>query len=313
MGLAVNLEVVRQGLPRHLTGEPPDGGLGHDGLALPRGPVGRGQQLRQDLAVGQGADLLEAADHRGHVELGGQGLVVGGQSHGLEAGLAVHDRGRGMAVQAGAGLGLLGDPLGHVLVVQHVGVPARLAVVDAERVPGVEPLEPGLVVQLALGHGVGSAVELVARGGLVAVELVRPVPAPGLGVGADLVDVHHAHGGLPGLLLALEHHHEDPGHPEGGHEGQDEDQGQPVDAAHFVGPGSRLRSAARVLLFLRVHELQPPTGRQAPRVISGNGRRRCGSSRRGAPLRWPRRAACGSRTPSGSADRRAASPSGSGA
>jgi hypothetical protein len=54
-------------------------------------------------------------------------------------------------VQAGPALGALGHPLGDLLVVEHVGVAAGFAVVDAEGVARVEPAEPGLLSSLLSG------------------------------------------------------------------------------------------------------------------------------------------------------------------
>jgi hypothetical protein len=67
-----------------------------------------------------------------------------------------------------------------------------------------------------LREGAGAAVELVAGGGLPAVELVRPVASPGLGVGADLVDFGDPDELLSRLLLVAEHGDEHPGDEERG-------------------------------------------------------------------------------------------------
>ena len=85
---------------------------------------------------------------------------------------------------------------------------ARFAVVDAERVARVEPLEPRRGVELALGQGVGTAFELGAGGGLPPVELARPVEAPGLGIGAEFGNFSDTNKRRTRRLLVHEHRDE---------------------------------------------------------------------------------------------------------
>ena len=104
----------------------------------------------------------------------------------------------------------LRHPLGHLLVVQHVGVPAGFAVVDTEGVTRVEPAEPGMLFELAGGHGARTAVLRVRRvhGAAVIVELVRPVGAPGNRVRGYLVHFHQADKRRASLLAMLENRHQ---------------------------------------------------------------------------------------------------------
>ena len=129
-----------------------------------------------------------------------------------------------MAVQAGSGLRLLRHALGDALVVEHVGVPASLPIVDAERIAGVEALQPWLLVQLAFRHRARTAIETVASGCLPTIELMRPVPPPGLGIGADLRDILQAYKGPTGLLLMIENRDQHPGDQQSAHHRHQEDE-----------------------------------------------------------------------------------------
>lgn len=98
-------------------------------------------------------------------------------------------------------IGVFRDAFGDPLVIEHVGVPPRLAIVDAEGVPRVEPLEPRVLFEFAFRKRTTAAVEFVARGRLPTVEVVRPAQPPGLGVGRDLGDVGDADERLPHSCL----------------------------------------------------------------------------------------------------------------
>ena len=89
---------------------------------------------------------------------------------------------RGVAVQARAGLRALGDALGLLLVQQHVGVAAAVAVVDGEGVAGEHARQPRDRSRPSRrGIGASPPPYLVRRRldrALVAVVLARPVLAP---------------------------------------------------------------------------------------------------------------------------------------
>jgi hypothetical protein len=117
-----------------------------------------------------------------------------------------------MAVQAGAGLRLR-DALGVLLVDQHVGVAAPVAVVERERVAEEHALEPRVALDLLLGQRLTAAVPAEAGAGglggeVVAVELLRPVHAPQRRVGRVLGDLDHPEVGCLRLALALEDVHQ---------------------------------------------------------------------------------------------------------
>ncbi len=131
-----------------------------------------------------------------------------------------------MAVKAGAWLGALRDAPGVELVGEHIGVAAGFAVVDGECVAGVKPLEPGLLLELLGGHGAGAAVAGGVGRAQVAVVLVGPVDAPGLGVTGGFIDLDEAYEGGARLLFASENVDEQGGHAEGDHRGQDQQYGQ---------------------------------------------------------------------------------------
>ena len=147
--------------------------------------VPSGMALEQRLSTSLYGLRLSSANPRttaSWLKLAGErGSSSAGLAHRLEPGLAIEHVDRGVTVDAGARLRLLGHALGHALVVEHVGVAARRAVVDRERVARVQAPQPRLLVELARRHGARTAVEPVARRRLPAVELVRPVLAPGRG------------------------------------------------------------------------------------------------------------------------------------
>jgi hypothetical protein len=83
-----------------------------------------------------------------------------------------------MALQAGAGLLLLGHALGLALVGEHVGVAALLAVVDREGVAVEERAQQRVAVELldVLAAAVVRALDV--DGALVGVVLAREALAP---------------------------------------------------------------------------------------------------------------------------------------
>jgi len=58
----------------------------------------------------------------------------------------------GVALDARPGLLLLGHPPRRFLVEQRVGVAAPIAIVEGERVPREDSLEPGIAAELLLGR-----------------------------------------------------------------------------------------------------------------------------------------------------------------
>ena len=110
-------------------------------------------------------------------------------------------------MQAGAGL-RFGLPLGLLLVVEHVGVAAAVAVVERERVPEEHAPEPRVAFDLLRGQGLTAAVSAKARASrfgcaLIAVVLPRPVDAPMGWVGVVLPDFDEAHRAAPRFGLAF--------------------------------------------------------------------------------------------------------------
>ncbi len=273
MRLTGHLVAFRQLLAGVLAGEAARGRHGEYRLVFARRTVWRGVEHRQHFLVRLLAHFLEAADHGRHVEVRRQLLVRHFFTHRLEADAAVQHRGRAVAVQAGAGLRLLRDALGDALVVQHVGMPACFTVVDAEGIAGIQPLQVRLCIQLALGQRAAAAIELVARGRLPAVELARPVLAPGLGVGADLADLGHAYEGLARILLVAEHRDQHVGHEDRGDDRDHEHKAEQQDIPALLAGIPLLRSAA------------VPGGcfhHRGPRSMSSaglHGRRRYGNAR----------------------------------
>jgi hypothetical protein len=75
---------------------------------------------------------------------------------------------------------LLLDALGVILVVQHVGMAAGLAVVEREGIAGPHGSEPRIGIEFLLGNGIAAAVArpLIIHSAHVAVVLSRPVLPP---------------------------------------------------------------------------------------------------------------------------------------
>src|SRR5262249_20606060 len=158
--------------------------------AADRVEVARVVELLGKLLVGQLVGLLETLHDVAAAEL------------------AVDRDDRGVAMEARARL-RLGQPLGRLLIGQHEGVAAPVAVVDREGVAEEHPLEPGVALDLLLGKGLAARVAAVLgmgheRRAEVAVVLRWPVLAPLGGIGVVLVDLDDAHVGRPLLGLALE-------------------------------------------------------------------------------------------------------------
>ena len=85
------------------------------------------------------------------------------------AGEAIERQVRGVALDARAGLLLLGHAPGRFLIEQRVEVAASVAVVERERVAGEDPLEPGVTLELLLGRArvarPQAAASVLGRGG----------------------------------------------------------------------------------------------------------------------------------------------------
>ena len=148
------------------------------------------------VPVAQLADALEALLDL----LGGAAL---GQR--LAAELAVERHDRGVAVQTVSRLlGLARHvALGELLILEHEGVAAAVAVVHREEVAGEDAGEPGVALGLlrrerALGTDQPAAVLGARRlgGAPVAVVLSRPVDAPLLGVDVVLGDLDQLEEGV---------------------------------------------------------------------------------------------------------------------
>jgi hypothetical protein len=185
-------------------------GLGAAGGAV-LAPLDDARQVRQiGVARGKCLDAVEEAGPR-HSQLHGRGIMAidagdrvrnqplalgvflvmgllvghgaGFDKPGLDvaaAEVAIKRQDRGVAVQAGAGLLHLVDALGLLLVREHVGVPALLAVVEAEGVAGEDALEARVSLELGGRQPVAAAefAALVVGGPQVAVVLAREVAAP---------------------------------------------------------------------------------------------------------------------------------------
>ncbi len=113
---------------------------------------------------------------------------------------------RGVTLQAGARLRPLGDALGLLLILQHVGVAAAVAIVDGERVAGEHPGEPRERRRLLCRQRLRPAESRLRRlrGALVVVVFARPVHAPRRRVGGLFADLDQPDVWIPRLLLALE-------------------------------------------------------------------------------------------------------------
>jgi hypothetical protein len=144
----------------------------------------------------------------------------------IAAAEALHGHvGRGVAVDAGAGLfgGLLA--LGEGLILEHVAVAALLAEVDREGVAGPQGLEARVLLQLRPGHhrpridlrgralhrlAAAVAGPLHVDGALVAVVLEREVLSPDGWIFGVVVQLDDAEKRVLGLLLLLEDRDEEP-------------------------------------------------------------------------------------------------------
>lgn len=119
---------------------------------------------------------------------------------------------RRVALQAGSRLLALRHPLRLLLVEQGVEVPAPIAVVESERVPGEDPREPGIPIELLLcGPCIARPEAAPAisrrgreRGAAIGVVLEGPVLPPDGGIDRRLGHLRDSDEGLPSFLLALE-------------------------------------------------------------------------------------------------------------
>src|SRR6478736_4022831 len=96
-----------------------------------------------------------------------------------------------------------------LLIVQHVGVPAAIAVVDRERIAQEDALQPRIALDLFFRHGLAALVAAEARLGgerraLVAVVLRGPVLPPLGRIRIVFTDLDHAHVRTALLGFALE-------------------------------------------------------------------------------------------------------------
>ncbi len=264
----------RDGVPREFAREAPARRLRERPRGSVASAVGHRLQERLNLAVRPRAELFEAADHGLHVELRGECSIVMRAAERLAPDLAVEHVRRSVAMQTGARLRLLRDALGDPLIVQHVRMAPRLAVIEAERVPRIQAPKPRMLIELRFGQRAAAPVEAIARGLLVRLVVVRKVGAPRPRIRAELVDLGQPEVRRARFLLALQHAHEHPRYEADGDRARDEHE-------HSA------RGAPRTLDSRR--------GERTPGFSGGHGRHRCGSARtatRGPPRRWdgtPRR------------------------
>ena len=196
------------------------------------------------FAVGHFADGLEAGHELGLGVGAGEGFLQGArgpvfQSHFAEG----HGVGR-VAVQAGAGLFSLSDPLGGPLIVQHVGMALALVEVNGEGVAIEDGHQPGIFLDAALGQALAAGATVLGAvllgGAQVGVVLAGEILPPLGGINGLLVEVHQLETGLAGLGLAagdarIQGHHQHRG--QGGAGGQEPhaDQGPGEQRSPLIG------------------------------------------------------------------------------
>src|SRR5262245_28382187 len=138
---------------------------------------------------------LEAFHDGWPIEVGSQQLRIRFLSSGLEAKPSISRYHCRVTMQTSAALGSLCYALGHLLVIQHVGVAACFSVVKTKRVPRIEPAKPWIPVQLACRHRAG-ATEFcfrVINSAPVTVKFVSPIDSPRHRVSSHLIDVDQPH------------------------------------------------------------------------------------------------------------------------
>jgi hypothetical protein len=182
------------------------------------------------VGVGHGAEFLET-----FLDLRLAIFGAGGDA-GFQAGLYVCGYDGGVAVEAGAGLFEMGDALGLVLVLEHVGVAAFLAVIDGEGVAFEDLAPAGVLIEFLEGVGAAVLGALDVHGAFIGVVLARVVFAPDGGIDGVVVDVDDAEDVLGGLCFAgydvlVEKEHAKGGDGGGG----DEDDVVPEGEAAFGG------------------------------------------------------------------------------